>query len=76
MARYTTPQGVCAEGEHDFKDDLTDVNGYLSPKPPTWETFHSQGIANSRRSDRERVCRKHFLEQYKARFPDADLSKV
>ncbi len=76
MARYTTNLGVCSVGDHKFEDKVTEGKGYLSPNPPKWEAFHSQGIANFRRSEREMVCREHYLEQYKERWPDADLSKV
>ena len=71
MARYTTPPGICdTEPGHDFEDALTGINGYLSPAPPTWNSTTGE------RSSRKRLCRKHYVEQYKARWPEADLSKI
>ncbi len=70
MARYTTQSGVCSVGDHKFEDKVTEGKGYLSPNPPKWDT------TTGRRSDREKVCRKHYLEQYKEQWPDADLSKA
>jgi len=74
MAIYSTPPGICAEGNHKIEDCPKVGNkGFLSTKPYARReidgTRHSQGIKVS-------LCRKHYLEAFQETYPGQELPKI
>ena len=67
MARYTTENGVCGEGNHPITDAPGCQNkGYTSPTVPRL-TFGTPLV---------RLCRKHYLAAYAVRYPDIAAPEI